>query len=109
MVLGLAGPLPTIQVGLHKSIVQLGMYGHRICWLVVLGPSCSFSEPHLQTLQVGLRDCMEVMKTEFVGFSLATFLANTGGSLGLWLGLGLLQLAQILVQQASFLACKFFD
>ena len=51
---------------------------------------------------------MEVNKTEFVGFSLATFLANTGGSLGLWLGLGLLQLAQILVQQASVLACKIF-
>ena len=47
---------------------------------------------------------MEVNKTEFVPFSLATFLANTGGSLGLWLGLGLLQLAQILVQQTSRLA-----
>ena len=47
---------------------------------------------------------MEVSKTKFVEFSLATFLANTGGSLGLWLGLGLLQLAQILVQQTSRLA-----
>ena len=50
---------------------------------------------------------MEVSKTEFVKFSLATFLANTGGSLGLWLGLGLLQLAQILVQQGAKIAsCK---
>ena len=57
--------------------------------------------------QIGFRDCMEVSKTEFVKFSLATFLANTGGSLGLWLGLGLLQLAQILVQQGAKIAtCK---
>ena len=50
---------------------------------------------------------MEVSKTEFVKFSLATFLANTGGSLGLWLGLGLLQLAQILVQQGAKIKTSF--
>ena len=88
MTLELGGRLPTIQVGLEK---------------------CSLSRFILQIFfQVGFRDRMEVIKTDFVGFSLATFLANTGGSLGLWLGLGLLQLAQILVQQASNLACKIF-
>ena len=40
-------------------------------------------------------------KTVFVNFSLATFLAITGGSLGLCLGLWLLQPAQILVQQGA--------
>ena len=40
-------------------------------------------------------------KTEVVNFSLATFLANTGGSLGVCLGLCLLQPAQILVQQGA--------
>ena len=50
---------------------------------------------------------MEVSKTDFVKFNLATFLANTGGSLGLWLGLGLLQLAQILVQQGAKIKTSF--
>ena len=52
---------------------------------------------------------MEVSKTDFVKFNLATFLANTGGSLGLWLGLGVLQLAEILVQQGAKCLCNIFQ
>ena len=73
-------------------------------WLVAFQQFRWVSKYSRFACQVGFRDCMEVNKTEFVQFSLATFLANTGGSLGLWLGLGLLQLAQILVQQTSRLA-----
>jgi hypothetical protein len=37
-----------------------------------------------------------VSTTTFIPFSLPTFLSNTGGSLGLWLGLGMLQLGELL-------------
>ena len=104
MILELAGPLPTIQVGSPKIYSQLPfvpIFALRT-WKVLKTPIFTLFSP-----QIGFRDCMEVSKTEFVEFSLATFLANTGGSLGLWLGLGLLQLAQILVQQgAKIVSCK---
>ena len=45
-----------------------------------------------------IKDTMEVTKTDFMDFSLSIFLANIGGSLGLWLGLGVLQLGQVVIQ-----------
>ena len=40
---------------------------------------------------------MKVTTTDFVDFSPSIFLANIGGSLGLWLGLGVLQLGQAVI------------
>ena len=45
-----------------------------------------------------IKNTMEVTKTDFVNFSLSIFLANIGGSLGLWLGLGVLQLGEVVIQ-----------
>ena len=39
-------------------------------------------------------ETIKITTTDFVPFSLANFLSSLGGSLGLWLGLGLLQLGQ---------------
>ena len=66
-----------------------------------LGSSLRTYLAQLVMFQSGFQDCKEVSKTEFVNFSLATFLAITGGSLGLCLCLCLLQPAQILVQQGA--------
>ena len=41
-----------------------------------------------------LRD-MAVTKTDFLAFSLNRFLSSVGGSLGLWLGLGMVQLGEL--------------
>ena len=47
-----------------------------------------------------IKDTMEVTTTDFVVFSPSIFLANIGGSLGLWLGLGVLQLGQVVIKAA---------
>ena len=53
-----------------------------------------------------IKDTMEVTRTDFVDFSLSIFLANIGGSLGLWLGLGVLQLGQVVIQGGQALWTK---
>ena len=42
-----------------------------------------------------------VTSTDFIQCTFATFLADMGGSMGLWLGLGLLQAVEILAQYLS--------
>ena len=44
---------------------------------------------------------MQVTTTRFVQFNLMTFLSNIGGSLGLWLGLGMLQLGEIILDRVG--------
>ena len=50
---------------------------------------------------VTFEDTMQVTRTDIVQFSLTTFLSNLGGSLGLWLGLGMVQLGEVLMQCAQ--------
>ena len=45
-----------------------------------------------------IKDTMEVTTTDFMVFSPSIFLANIGGSLGLWLGLGVLQLGEEVIK-----------
>ena len=52
-------------------------------------------DPYQSTiLAVAFTKTLKITTTDFVPFSLAESLASLGGSLGLWLGLGLLQLGQ---------------
>ena len=44
---------------------------------------------------------MAVTVTDFTPFSLSIFLSNVGGSLGLWLGLGLLQLGELTIKPSA--------
>ena len=50
-----------------------------------------------------LRD-IAVTKTDFLDFSLNRFLSSVGGSLGLWLGLGMVQLGELGLRGARWLA-----
>ena len=54
--------------------------------------------PGYKQIGILIKDSMKVTKTDFVDFSLAVFLSNVGGSLGLWLGLGVLQLGEQLLK-----------
>ena len=51
-------------------------------------------------------EAIEITTTKFLSFSLSAFLASLGGSLGLWLGLGLLQLGQEVVRGMGVLLQK---
>jgi hypothetical protein len=46
----------------------------------------------------------QVTRTDFVQPTVSTILSEIGGSLGLWLGLGAVQAAQLLVQLGLILA-----
>lgn len=52
---------------------------------------------------------MQVIKTDFNEFSLATFLSNVGGSLGLWLGLGMPQLGEVIINSLKTVVKKTME
>ena len=54
-----------------------------------------------QMIMVTFLDKVQVTKTDFLEFNLWTFLSSIGGSLGLWLGLGMLQLGEIILDMAG--------
>ena len=56
------------------------------------------SHYNVTSILMTFTDNMQITKTDFVQFHLSSFLSDTGGSLGLWLGLGVLQLGEILLQ-----------
>ena len=60
----------------------------------------------LPFILVKFQDTIQVTRTDIVQFSLTTFLSNLGGSLGLWLGLGMVQLGEVLMQCAQ-VVCKW--
>ena len=62
-----------------------------------------FSEEYYESplIQINFADLVPISKTDFMEFSLAEFLSNIGGSLGLWLGLGVLQLLQVVSEAAQ--------
>ena len=49
---------------------------------------------------------MAVTKTDFLPFSLNRFLSSVGGSLGLWLGLGMVQLGELGVRGVTWILNK---
>ena len=53
-----------------------------------------FTSPH-QGISLYIKDQMPVTTTTFVSFSLSKFLSDLGGILGLWLGLGVVQLLEL--------------
>ena len=53
------------------------------------------------TIIIVFTDTMQITKTQFVQFNLWSFLSDIGGSLGLWLGLGIVQLGEIILQGVS--------
>ena len=53
------------------------------------------------------RQKLTVTKYFFSEFSISEFLSSMGGSLGLWLGLGVLQLATNLVMVAKWMKSYF--
>ena len=53
-----------------------------------------YTEP---TIYIVIRENMKVTTTSLVPFSPTTFLSNLGGSLGLWLGLSMMQLGKLLI------------
>ena len=55
------------------------------------------------SLHIMFADSVTVTKTDFVSFSLWTFLADTGGAMGLWLGLGVIQATELLFTGAALL------
>ena len=52
----------------------------------------------IATVTLSFKEQMAVTVTDFTPFSLSIFLSNVGGSLGLWLGLGLLQLGELAIK-----------
>ena len=46
-------------------------------------------------------DSVTLTKTDFVSFNFWTFLSDTGGALGLWLGLGVIQASEIVLGYAA--------
>ena len=48
-------------------------------------------------MMVTFKDDMQVTKTSIVDFNFFKFLSDIGGILGLWLGLGMVQLGELLL------------
>ena len=59
------------------------------------------------TIQINFASLVPVSKTDFIKFDLVEFLSDIGGSLGLWLGLGILQLLEVIVQCAHKIVAKY--
>ena len=51
-------------------------------------------------IQINFASLVPISKTDFMRFDLVEFLADIGGSLGLWLGLGVLQLLEVISECA---------
>ena len=58
-------------------------------------------------IMLTFRQKLTVTKYFFPEFSIAEFLSSMGGALGLWLGLGVLQLATNIVMVAKWLESYF--
>ena len=48
------------------------------------------------SIEITLEETVTVISTDFVIFTITDFLATLGGSAGLWLGLGVLQILEML-------------
>ena len=58
-------------------------------------------------IKINFASRVPVSKTDFMKFDLVEFLSDIGGCLGLWLGLGVLQLLEVIVQCGHKVVAKF--
>ena len=58
---------------------------------------------HVSTLDITIKQSVTVTEYFFPEFSVSLFLSSMGGALGLWLGLGVLQLATNIVTLATWI------
>ena len=54
-------------------------------------------------IQIDFRPQVSITETYFPSFSVSTFFANFGGSLGLWLGVGAVQILENVLQFSKWL------
>ena len=59
------------------------------------------SSTNYSTVDLTFDQSVQLTATTFVKFSFSDFLSSVGGSMGLWLGLGLLQATELLVQSIT--------
>ena len=69
-----------------------------------------FSEEYSEnaTLQINFANRVPVSKTDFVAFDIFQCLSDIGGSLGLWLGLGVLQLLEVASRGAAAMRARYW-
>jgi hypothetical protein len=56
----------------------------------------------LSTLLLTLSSKVLVTRTDFPEFRLASFLSEVGGSMGLWLGLGMVQALELVINSLLY-------
>ena len=58
-------------------------------------------------IKINFASLVPVSNTDFMKFDLVEFLSSIGGSLGLWLGLGVLQLLEVILEAVPKARAKF--